>query len=112
MDQADILPTEMVFTIKEPPRLGHVVKLTNSSDSTASPVLNYIHSFTQEDIDQGRILYVSASIQVYCHLIYCAAVNHTRQLVPFHIHTESQIRQKTSSASDASKVQGLFLVYQ
>ncbi|XP_073327946.1 chondroitin sulfate proteoglycan 4 [Pagrus major] len=63
VDQADILPTEMVFTIKEPPRLGHVVKLTNSSDSTASPVLDYIHTFTQEDIDQGRILYVSASIQ-------------------------------------------------
>ncbi|XP_070763926.1 chondroitin sulfate proteoglycan 4 [Enoplosus armatus] len=63
VDQADILPTEMVFTIKKPPRLGHVVKLTNSSDSTASPVLDYIHSFTQEDIDQGRILYVSASIQ-------------------------------------------------
>ncbi|XP_076588117.1 chondroitin sulfate proteoglycan 4 [Chaetodon auriga] len=63
VDQADILPTEMVFTVKRPPRLGHVVKLTNSSDSTASPVLDYIHSFTQEDIDQGRIFYVSASIQ-------------------------------------------------
>uniref|UniRef100_A0A3Q3VM28 Laminin G domain-containing protein n=1 Tax=Mola mola TaxID=94237 RepID=A0A3Q3VM28_MOLML len=63
VDQAGILPTEMVFTIKGPPRLGHVVKLTNSSDSTASPVLDYIHSFTQEDIDQGRILYVSAFIQ-------------------------------------------------
>ncbi|XP_070687569.1 chondroitin sulfate proteoglycan 4 [Pempheris klunzingeri] len=63
VDQADILPTEMVFTIKEPPRLGHVVKLTNSSDSSASPVINYIHSFTQEDINQGHILYVSASPQ-------------------------------------------------
>ncbi|KAF7662860.1 hypothetical protein LDENG_00225110, partial [Lucifuga dentata] len=63
VEQADILPSEMVFTIKEPPRLGHVVKLTNSSESTATPVLDYIHSFTQEDIDQGRILYMSASIQ-------------------------------------------------
>ncbi|KAM7415009.1 hypothetical protein PAMA_019706 [Pampus argenteus] len=63
VEQADILPTEMVFTVKQPPRLGHVVKLTNSSDSTSSPVLDYIHSFTQEDIDQGNILYVSASIQ-------------------------------------------------
>ncbi|CAN9498887.1 unnamed protein product [Ophioblennius macclurei] len=63
VEQTDILPTEMVFTIKEPPRLGHVVRLTNSSDDTASPVLDYIHSFTQEDIDQGHILYVSASIQ-------------------------------------------------
>lgn len=69
MDQADILPTEMVFIIKEPPRLGHVVKLTNSSDGTASPTLEYIHSFTQEDIDQGRILYVSAFVQVFHHLI-------------------------------------------
>lgn len=60
----------MVFTIKEPPRFGHVVKLTNSSDSAASPVLDYIHTFSQEDIDQGRILYVSASIQVYCQFIY------------------------------------------
>ncbi|XP_072242384.1 chondroitin sulfate proteoglycan 4 [Leuresthes tenuis] len=61
--QADILPTEMVFTIKEPPLLGHVVMLTNTSETTASPVLNYIHSFTQEDIDQERVLYLSTSNQ-------------------------------------------------
>ncbi|XP_047452536.1 chondroitin sulfate proteoglycan 4 [Mugil cephalus] len=63
VEQADILPTEMVFTIKESPRLGHVVRLTNSSDSAASPVLDYIHSFTQEDIDLGNILYVSPPTQ-------------------------------------------------
>ncbi|XP_038873908.1 chondroitin sulfate proteoglycan 4 [Salvelinus namaycush] len=63
VEQADILPSEMVFTIKEPPRLGHVVMLTNHSDSTAAPILDYIHSFTQEDVNRGRILYVSASIQ-------------------------------------------------
>ena len=59
-----ILPEHMVFSIKDPPRLGHVVKLTNDSDSTASPVLDYIDSFTQEDINRGIILYVSASVQV------------------------------------------------
>uniref|UniRef100_A0A3Q1JHZ1 Laminin G domain-containing protein n=1 Tax=Anabas testudineus TaxID=64144 RepID=A0A3Q1JHZ1_ANATE len=63
VEQADILPTEMVFTIKKPPGLGHVVKLTNSSDGVDSPVLDYIHTFTQDDIDEGRILYVSASTQ-------------------------------------------------
>ncbi|XP_074534719.1 chondroitin sulfate proteoglycan 4 [Halichoeres trimaculatus] len=63
VEQADILPTEMVFTIKNPPTLGHVVKLTNSSESPSSPVLNYIHSFTQEDVDQEHIFYVSASTQ-------------------------------------------------
>ncbi|XP_026167767.1 chondroitin sulfate proteoglycan 4 [Mastacembelus armatus] len=63
VEQADILPTEMVFTIKNLPRFGHVVKLTNSSDTTVSPVLEYIHTFTQEDINQGHILYVSGTIQ-------------------------------------------------
>lgn len=105
VDQADILPTEMVFTIKEPPRLGHVVKLTNSSDSTDSPVLDYIHSFTQEDINQGRILYVSAFIQVYCHLIY--SVHNKRELFPFHFITN--LKQTTSGVP---KVQGLILAYQ
>lgn len=53
----------MVYSIKDFPRLGHVVKLNNDSDSTASPVLDYIHSFTQEEINLGKILYVSASLQ-------------------------------------------------
>ncbi|XP_019217366.1 chondroitin sulfate proteoglycan 4 [Oreochromis niloticus] len=63
VEQADILPSEMSFTIKEPPQHGHVVKLTTSPDAEASPVLDYIHSFTQEDIDEGHILYVSAPTQ-------------------------------------------------
>lgn len=66
VEQADIVPAEMVFTIKELPKLGHVVKLTNSSsdEGSATPVLDYIHAFTQDDVDRGHILYVSASIQV------------------------------------------------
>ncbi|KAM9808316.1 chondroitin sulfate proteoglycan 4 [Neosynchiropus ocellatus] len=63
VEQADILPTEIVFTIKDLPRLGHVVMLTNRSDNLASPALDYIQTFTQEDIDQERILYISMSIQ-------------------------------------------------
>ncbi|MCI4382089.1 hypothetical protein PGIGA_G00259570 [Pangasianodon gigas] len=63
VEQADISPTEIVFSIKEPPRIGHVVKLINDTESTVSPVLDYIQSFTQEDINMGTILYVSASLQ-------------------------------------------------
>ncbi|KAG1952423.1 chondroitin sulfate proteoglycan 4 [Pimephales promelas] len=62
VEQADILPKEMVYSIKDFPRLGHVVKLNNDSDSTASPMLDYIQSFTQEEINLGTILYVSASL--------------------------------------------------
>ncbi|KTF79766.1 hypothetical protein cypCar_00032395, partial [Cyprinus carpio] len=67
--QRDILPKEMVYSVKDFPRLGHVVKLNNYSDSTASPVLDYIQSFTQEDINLGRIFYVSASLQGQDHFI-------------------------------------------
>lgn len=42
--------------------MGHVVKLTNDTESTMS-VLDYIQSFTQEDINMGMVLYVSASLQ-------------------------------------------------
>ncbi|XP_067292728.1 chondroitin sulfate proteoglycan 4 [Pseudorasbora parva] len=63
VEQTDILPKEMVYSIKDFPRLGHVVKLNNDSDDRASPVLDYVQSFTQEDINLGRILYVSASLQ-------------------------------------------------
>ncbi|KAJ3595964.1 hypothetical protein NHX12_002373, partial [Muraenolepis orangiensis] len=63
VEQSDILPSEMVFTIKESPRLGHVVMLVNHSDRADTPVLDYIHTFTQDDVDEGRVLYVSASKQ-------------------------------------------------
>ncbi|CAL8359084.1 unnamed protein product [Lota lota] len=63
VEQPDILPSEMVFTIRKTPRLGHVVMLVNNSDKADTPVLNYIHSFTQDDIDKGRVLYMSASLQ-------------------------------------------------
>ncbi len=65
--QKDILPKEMVYSVKDFPRLGHVVKLNNDLDGTASPVLDYIQSFTQEDISLGRIFYVSASLQGQDH---------------------------------------------
>ncbi|KAI7812238.1 putative chondroitin sulfate proteoglycan 4, partial [Triplophysa rosa] len=58
VDQTDILPKEMVYSVKEFPRLGHVVKLINDSK-----ILDYIQSFTQEDINMGRIVYVSTSLQ-------------------------------------------------
>ncbi|KAK3526427.1 hypothetical protein QTP70_025459, partial [Hemibagrus guttatus] len=63
VEQANISPAEIVFIIKEPALMGHVVKLTNDTESTISPVLDYIQSFTQEDINMGTVLYVSASLQ-------------------------------------------------
>ncbi|KAF3688538.1 Chondroitin sulfate proteoglycan 4 [Channa argus] len=66
VEQADILPAEMVFTIKKAPLFGHVVmsrEVTRKSlESTAPPVIEYIHTFTQEDINEGRIIYVSSSV--------------------------------------------------
>ncbi|KAG7473892.1 hypothetical protein MATL_G00100640 [Megalops atlanticus] len=52
VEQADILPSEMMYTIKQPPRLGHVVKVTNGS------TLDYIHSFSQEEINNDQIFFM------------------------------------------------------
>uniref|UniRef100_A0A3B5N046 Chondroitin sulfate proteoglycan 4 n=1 Tax=Xiphophorus couchianus TaxID=32473 RepID=A0A3B5N046_9TELE len=61
--QTDILPTDMIFTLKKLPNLGHVVMLKNSSEVAGSPVLDYIHSFSQEDINLSRVFYVNKSEQ-------------------------------------------------
>lgn len=58
MDQTDILPTEVVFSIKQLPTLGHVAKLINDSSGMASQ-LESINSFTQNDINLGTILYLA-----------------------------------------------------
>ncbi|XP_023206659.1 chondroitin sulfate proteoglycan 4 [Xiphophorus maculatus] len=63
VEQTDILPTDMIFTLKKLPNLGHVVMLKNSSEVAGSPILDYIHSFSQEDINLSRVFYVSASLQ-------------------------------------------------
>ncbi|MFT7814409.1 chondroitin sulfate proteoglycan 4 [Arapaima gigas] len=63
VEQPDILPSEMVFTVRVPPSLGHVVMMSHTSDSTASPNLDYVDSFTQDDINQNRVLYVSTPVQ-------------------------------------------------
>ncbi|XP_061078781.1 chondroitin sulfate proteoglycan 4 isoform X2 [Conger conger] len=56
VEQTDIFPSEMVYTIKELPHLGHIVMADNGS----AP--DYVRSFSQEDINQGRVLYVSAAV--------------------------------------------------
>uniref|UniRef100_A0A8C9VYX6 Chondroitin sulfate proteoglycan 4 n=1 Tax=Scleropages formosus TaxID=113540 RepID=A0A8C9VYX6_SCLFO len=59
VEQPDILPSEMVFTIRDPPLRGHVVMSSHPTDSTATPTLDYVDSFSQEDINQNRVVYVS-----------------------------------------------------
>uniref|UniRef100_A0A8C7XQS1 Chondroitin sulfate proteoglycan 4 n=1 Tax=Oryzias sinensis TaxID=183150 RepID=A0A8C7XQS1_9TELE len=56
----DIPPTELQYVVKEFPKLGHVVNITTSSEGN---VLNYVTSFTQDDIDQGLIAYASFANQ-------------------------------------------------
>lgn len=69
MQAGDIPPTELQYVVKEFPKLGHVVNITTSSEGN---VLNYITSFTQDDIDQGLIAYASFANQVQLYLIYSA----------------------------------------
>lgn len=69
MQAGDFAPTELQYSVKQFPRLGHVANLTTSSDGM---VLTPISSFTQDDIDQGLIVYVSLTDQVQIHFIYSA----------------------------------------
>ncbi|KAJ8417045.1 hypothetical protein AAFF_G00282720 [Aldrovandia affinis] len=54
VEQTDILPSEMVYTLKELPRLGHVIMATN-----ASTPADYVRSFSQKDVNLGRVLFIA-----------------------------------------------------
>ncbi|MGH0115315.1 UNVERIFIED_CONTAM: hypothetical protein FKN15_006743 [Acipenser sinensis] len=59
VEHADFPPSEVVYYIKEPPQQGHIIMLVNDSAATAAPSLYDTQSFTQEDINNGRVIYIS-----------------------------------------------------
>ncbi|XP_048224051.1 chondroitin sulfate proteoglycan 4 isoform X2 [Perognathus longimembris pacificus] len=56
----DNLPSELVFTVRTPPMYGYLKKFTQEGNSMGRDV-NLLWSFTQQDMDDGSILYVQTS---------------------------------------------------
>lgn len=54
----EILPQDIVYLVSSPPASGFLAILQHSRDSNEQPSLDPIQSFTQEDINNGRVLYL------------------------------------------------------
>ncbi|NWX45629.1 CSPG4 protein, partial [Steatornis caripensis] len=54
----EIPPQDIVYLVSSPPASGFLAMLQRGQDSNEQPSLDPIQSFTQEDINNGRVLYL------------------------------------------------------
>ncbi|KGL94656.1 Chondroitin sulfate proteoglycan 4, partial [Charadrius vociferus] len=54
----EIPPQDIVYLVRSPPAYGFLAMLQQGRDSNEQPSLDPIQSFTQEDINNGRVLYL------------------------------------------------------
>ncbi|NXL00190.1 CSPG4 protein, partial [Mesembrinibis cayennensis] len=54
----EIPPQDIVYLVSSPPAAGFLAMLQHGQDSNEQPSLDPIQSFTQEDINNGRVLYL------------------------------------------------------
>ncbi|KFP55519.1 Chondroitin sulfate proteoglycan 4, partial [Cathartes aura] len=54
----EIPPQDIVYLVSSPPASGFLAMLQHSRDSNEQPSLDPIQSFTQEDVNNGRVLYL------------------------------------------------------
>uniref|UniRef100_H3B570 Chondroitin sulfate proteoglycan 4 n=2 Tax=Latimeria chalumnae TaxID=7897 RepID=H3B570_LATCH len=54
----DSTPSEIVYSVTHQPRYGFLVMVSDSSSSASSSGLDSVQTFTQQDIQDGRVLYM------------------------------------------------------
>ncbi|XP_014799773.1 PREDICTED: chondroitin sulfate proteoglycan 4 [Calidris pugnax] len=60
----EIPPQDIVYLVRRPPASGFLAMLQHSQDSNEQPSLDPIQSFTQEDINNDRVLYLHSKPEV------------------------------------------------
>ncbi|XP_060116044.1 chondroitin sulfate proteoglycan 4 [Heteronotia binoei] len=60
----DVPPQEIVYTVTIPPLSGFLVALSQGPTSEEPPNLDPIQSFTQEDINEGKVLYLHSNPEI------------------------------------------------
>nr|XP_020640525.1 chondroitin sulfate proteoglycan 4 [Pogona vitticeps] len=64
VEHEDIPPYEIVYTITVPPFSGFLMGLAHGHTSEEPTSLNPIETFTQEDINEGKVLYLHSSPEI------------------------------------------------
>ncbi|XP_074153019.1 LOW QUALITY PROTEIN: chondroitin sulfate proteoglycan 4 [Sminthopsis crassicaudata] len=56
--QEDVPAAEIVYKVTDSPRAGYLVTVSQGASANEPPSLDPVHSFTQEDVNEGRVLYL------------------------------------------------------
>ncbi|XP_075064368.1 chondroitin sulfate proteoglycan 4 [Mixophyes fleayi] len=59
-----IFPHKIAYSLTDPPSFGYLVSISGELSSDGSPSLDSVHTFTQEDINKGRILYLHSASEM------------------------------------------------
>ncbi|KAM4675966.1 chondroitin sulfate proteoglycan 4 [Discoglossus pictus] len=59
-----VFPHDVIYTLTDPPSFGYLVAVSSELSSDGSPSLDSVHIFTQEDINEGRILYLHSATEM------------------------------------------------
>ncbi|KAM8974027.1 chondroitin sulfate proteoglycan 4 [Pelodytes ibericus] len=60
----DTFPHKVLYTLTDPPAFGYLVAVSAEPSSDGSASLDSVHTFTQEDINQGKILYLHSASEI------------------------------------------------
>ncbi|XP_074088864.1 chondroitin sulfate proteoglycan 4 isoform X2 [Macrotis lagotis] len=61
--QEDVPAAEIVYKVTDPPRSGYLVTVSQGASANEPPSLDPVHSFTQEDVNEGRVLYLHSQAE-------------------------------------------------
>ncbi|XP_063782481.1 chondroitin sulfate proteoglycan 4 [Pseudophryne corroboree] len=59
-----LFPHKIAYSLTDPPSFGYLVSISGELSSDGSPSLDSVHTFTQEDINKGRILYLHSASEM------------------------------------------------
>lgn len=63
--QEAVPPTDIMFSVRTPPSAGYLVMLSHGTTAAEPPSLDPVHSFSQEAVDAGRVLYLHSQPEAW-----------------------------------------------
>ncbi|XP_053320781.1 chondroitin sulfate proteoglycan 4 [Spea bombifrons] len=60
----DTFPHKVIYTLTDPPAFGYLVAVSTEPSSDGSASLDSVQTFTQDDINQGRIMYLHSASEM------------------------------------------------
>lgn len=56
--QEAVLPADIMFSLRSPPHAGYLVMVSHGASAEEPPSLDPVQSFSQEEVNSGRVLYL------------------------------------------------------